>query len=108
MNENFQNFNAKNFDPNALANLTSTVIIFITVIDVSPSIAGYVTEMNTSTRDLFMQELKNSHRKDDIVVKTILFNDQVEHKSGFMPIVGLPDNYMEAAPSGSGTALYQA
>lgn len=104
--EGFQNFNVGNFDPTTLANQTSDVIQFIVVNDVSPSITNYVDSMNTAMRDVFMQELKNSHRKNDIVIKCITFCEQVEHKSGFMPILNLQDDYLEVKPQGRGTALY--
>jgi uncharacterized protein YegL len=55
-----------------------------------------------------MVELKNSHRKNDIVVKCIEFNNVVEHKSGFMPILNLPDNYLELVDPNRTTALYDA
>lgn len=111
MNEgnNFQNFNnSQNFDPNALASLTSTVIMFIVVNDVSPSIRDYADTMNTVSKEVFIGDLRKSHRKDDIVVKAITFSDKVEHKSGFTPIVNIADDYFDVAPTGGGTALYQA
>jgi len=106
--EQFQNFNTANFDPNSLANQTSTAIMCVVVTDVSPSIANYVDAMNTASRDVFMQELKNSHRKNDILIKNIAFCEKVEHKSGFLPILNLQDDYLDVAPQGRGTALYQA
>ncbi len=107
--EGFQNFNnSQNFDPNSLAQLTSTVIMFLVINDVSPSIESYASSMNLVARDVFMGDLKKSHRKDDIVVKAITFCEKVEHKSGFMPIVNLQDTYMDVAPTGRGTALYDA
>ncbi len=106
--ENFQNFNSANFDPNSLANQTSTAIMCVVVTDVSPSISSYVDAMNTASRDVFMQELKNSHRKNDILIKNVTFCENVEHKSGFLPIVNLQDDYLDVVPQGRGTALYQA
>jgi len=107
--EGFQNFNnANNFDPNALGQMTSTVIMFLVINDVSPSISSYATNMNTIAKDVFIGNLKNSHRKNDIVVKAITFNEKVEHKSGFMPILSVPDDYFDVAPSGHGTAIYDA
>lgn len=107
-NNNFQNYNTVNFDPTQVANLTSSVIQFIVVLDVSPSISDYVTEMNKATEELFMQEFKNSHRRDDIMLKCISFCEVVEDKSGFMPIVNLQDDYLKVHPKGRGTALYDA
>lgn len=106
--ETFQNFNAQNFDPNSLANQTSTAIMCVVVTDVSPSISNYVDAMNTASRDVFMQELKNSHRKNDILIKNITFCEKVEHKSGFLPILNLQDDYLDVKPQGRSTALYQA
>lgn len=107
--EGFQNFNnSQNFDPNSLANLTSTVIMFIVINDVSPSISSYENTMNTVARDVFIQDLKNSHRKNDIVVKAITFCEKVEHKSGFMPILNVQDDYFDVHNTGRGTALYDA
>ena len=108
MQEGFVNFNNQNFDPNSLANQTSTVIMFGVVVDVSPSIYSYVDAMNTAAREVFMKELKGCHRKNDIVIKCVTFNENVEHKSGFTPILNLPDDYLDTVPSGHGTALYQA
>ena len=107
--EGFQNLNSsQNFDPNSLANMTSTVIMFIAVNDVSPSIRSYATTMNTVAREVFINDLKNSHRKDEIMVKAITFCEKVEHKSGFMPILNVQDDYFDVEPIGGGTALYQA
>ena len=106
--QQYQNFQAPNFDPNSLAQMTSTAIMFIVVTDVSPSIESYVDVMNTASRDVFMQELKTCHRKDDILIKNITFCEVVEHKSGFLPITNLQDDYLDVRPKGRGTALYQA
>lgn len=107
--EGFQNMNnSQNFDPNSLANMTSTVIMFIAVNDVSPSIRSYAATMNTVAREVFINDLKNSHRKDEIMVKAITFCEKVEHKSGFMPILNVQDDYFDVEPIGGGTALYQA
>lgn len=104
----FQNYNTVNFDPSQVANTTSSVIQFIVVLDVSPSIQSYVNDMNNALEELFMKELKNSHRKDDIMIKCITFCEEVEDKSGFMPIVNLQDDYLKVYPKGIGTALYDA
>lgn len=107
--EGFQNFNnSQNFDPNSLANMTSTVIMFIVVNDVSPSISSYEHTMNLVAREVFVSDLRNSHRKNDIVVKAITFCERVEHKSGFMPILNVQDDYFDVHNQGRGTALYDA
>ena len=106
--EGFVNFNQNNFDPNQLANQTSSVIMFVVVTDVSPSIYSFVDAMNTASEEVFMQELKNCHRKDDIIIENITFCEKVEFKSGFQPILNLQDDYLKVKPQGQGTALYQA
>jgi uncharacterized protein YegL len=108
MNEGFQNFNRPNFDPNSLANMTSSVIMFAAVFDKSPSVDGFASDMNMASQEIFMKELKNCHRKDDIVIKKIEFNEKVDHASGFMPIVNLQDDYLNVRPGGHATSLYQA
>lgn len=109
MQEGFVNFNSgNNFDPNTLAQNTSTVIMFLVINDVSPSIRNYASAMNTIAKDTFIGNLKNSHRKGDIVVKAITFCDDVKHVSGFMPILNVPDDYFDVQPQGTGTALYEA
>jgi len=104
----FQNYNQVNFDPNDIGNMTSTVILCIAVIDISPSIHDYAKVMNDALRELYIQELKNSHRKNDIMVKAITFNNEVKHVSGFQPILSVSDDYLSVSPSGRATALYTA
>ena len=106
--ETYQSFSQDNFDPNEIANLTSSVIQFVVVLDVSPSISSFYRDMNVALSDIFMKELKGCHRKDDIMVKCITFCDKVVPKSGFMPILNLPDDYLRVTPQGTGTALYKA
>lgn len=108
--EGFQNFNTNNFDPNSLANQTSSVIMAIVVADVSPSMEedGKADAVNTASTEVFLKELKGCHRKDDIVIKGITFDEEVRHTSGFMRIVDTPDDYLHIQPQGRGTALYDA
>lgn len=104
----FQNFNASNFDPNSLANATSSVIMFGAALDISPSIEDYEDNMNMAMSDVFMHELKNSHRKDDIVISCATFNEDVQHRFGFMPIINLQNDSLNIKASGHGTAIYDA
>ena len=107
-NTGFQNFNTVNFDPSTIADQTGAVIQFIVIADESPSISSFVRDMNKSLEELFMQELKGCHRKNDIMVKCITFSDDIEHKSGFQPILNVDNNYLHLKPRGRGTALYDA
>lgn len=106
--EGFQNFNTTNFSPLTLANNTQAVILVTLVLDVSPSISNYASQMNTAAEEVFLHELKGCHRKDDILVKCITFCENVEHKSGFSPVLSVPDSYFEVRPTGGATALYRA
>jgi len=82
--------------------------MFIVINDVSPSIRSYETTMNTVAREVFINDLKSSHRKDEIVVKALTFSEKVSHVSGFMPILNVQDDYFDVHNQGSGTALYDA
>lgn len=104
----YTNFNQTNFDPTTMAGQTSDIILFVVALDVSPSIEDFEDQLNTCSKEVFMQELKKSHRNRDIMIKAITFNDEVKHLSGFMPIMNLPDDYLKVKASGQGTALYQA
>lgn len=106
--QDFQNYSNINFDPNTLGQMTSTVIMAVVVTDISPSIEDFEDAMNQASREVFMKELKTCHRKDDIVLKNITFNEQVKHKSGFQPILNLNDDYLDVKGCGRGTALYDA
>lgn len=55
--EGFQNFNTNNFDPNSLANQTSSVIMAIVVADVSPSMEedGKADAVNTASTEVFLK-----------------------------------------------------
>lgn len=106
--EGYINFNNGNFDPSTLASQTSSVIMCAVLLDISPSIYSYEAAMNTATQDVFMQELKNSHRAQDIVVMGVTFNEKVTFLSGFQPIKSLKDDYLVVNASGRGTALYSA
>lgn len=104
----FKNYSKGNFDPNTVANQTSSVIQSVVVLDVSPSISSYVDNMNEATTEVFIQELRNSHRKDDILLQCIEFCEKITFKSGFLPLVAIDDDYLKVKPQGNGTALYSA
>lgn len=106
--EGFQNFNVGNFDPNTLANQTSDVIQFLNIVDKSGSVDKFLPTFNTVLTEVFMNEYQTCHRKNDIVVKSIEFNNVVEHKSGFMPVLSLPSDYFEIKNADRTTALYDA
>lgn len=104
--EGYQNF-AQNYDPNLVANDTASVIQFVVVRDISGSTQPFNAILNRISEELFLKELKKSHRKDEIFVKAINFDDKIVHVSGFQPILNLLDNYFDAQANGM-TALYKA
>lgn len=108
MTEGFQNFNTQNFNPLTMANMTQSVILICLIIDVSPSISSYADAMNTAAREVFLDELRKCHRKDDIMIKCITFASEVKEKSGFAPITSIPDDYLDVVPEGRSTSLYEA
>lgn len=104
----YKNYAQGNYDPNKIANQTSSVIQSVVVLDVSPSIENYEDVMNQAMTEVFMEELKNSHRKDDILLQCVTFCEKVEFKSGFQPLTELDDSYLHVKNQGMGTALYSA
>lgn len=108
MTEGFVNYNNANYDPNQIAQQTSSVILNVVILDTSASISSFKDIMNQTTNEVFMQELKNSHRKDDIMIQGIEFDKDVRFKSGFQPITSLDDKYLEITNLGPATALYAA
>lgn len=107
-NEGFQNFNAQNFDANSLANQTSSVIMFSLVADISTSISDYENAMSIALDEVFLHELKNSHRAADIVLSKITFGYGVTHEMGFTPILNVQPGSLTIRGTESATALYAA
>jgi uncharacterized protein YegL len=105
--EGYQNLGMGNFDPGAWAQTTTSATLFVVVVDISGSVTGYLNIMNDAMKELFMNELKNCHKKDEISIKLITFGSKVEHKSGFHPIVNMKDDYLHIPYTMGSTALYQ-
>jgi uncharacterized protein YegL len=97
------NYNFNNFNPEEIQSEETINAVF--VVDVSPSISRYNTELNTAFND-FVQEMQQSHIQDRLFVSTVEFCEAVEVKSGFQPISNIPQ--MNFKPTGHGTALYDA
>ena len=104
--EGYQSFQ-QNYDPNLVANDTTDVILFLEIKDKSGSTSLFADEMNIASRELFINELGKSHRKNEIMVKQITFDDVVKHKSGFQKITDVSQDYFDVTPNGL-TALYAA
>ena len=92
-----------NFDPDQIQ--VEETINAVFVVDVSPSITSYVKDLNNAFND-FVQTMQQSHIHDRLFVSVVEFNERVKVRSGFQPIVGVPNTTF--TPSGNGTALYDA
>lgn len=92
-----------NFDPENIQ--VEETINAVLVVDVSPSITDYESELNKAFNE-FIQEMQNSHVADKLFVSTIEFCEKVNVVSGFQPITSLQHAKFEA--QGRGTALYDA
>lgn len=81
------------------------VINAVFVIDESPSIRRYESEMNAALND-FIQTMQQSHVADNLFVSTVTFTHEIEVASGFQPIANIPVADYKARPGA--TALYDA
>lgn len=97
------NLSFNNFDVNNIQ--VEETINAVMVIDVSPSIGGYVNDLNSAFND-FIQTMQQSHIHDRLFVSIVEFDESVRVRSGFQPIVGVPVTTF--TPQGRGTALYDA
>jgi len=95
---NFNNFNPEDIQVEETINA-------VFVIDVSPSVNRYISELNAAFND-FIQTMQQSHIHDRLFVSILEFDDRVRVRSGFQPIAGVPITQFK--PQGGGTALYDA
>ncbi len=107
-NETFQNFNGQNYDPNSFAQQTGSAIMFALVADISISIRDYEVPMSEALDDIFLHELKNSHRKDDILLSKVTFGEHVKHELAYMPIMNVQPGMLAIKGVENRTALYRA
>jgi len=92
-----------NFDPDLLT--VDQTINAVFVVDISPSVATYIKELNHAFND-FICNMQQSHLSDQLMVSVLTFNEKVKVKTGFQPITSLKSQTFK--PSGSGTALFDA
>lgn len=97
------NLSFNNFDPDKIQ--VEETINAVFVVDISPSIYSYSSDLNATFND-FIQTMQQSHVHDRLFVSIVEFNDKVKVKSGFQPIIGVPQTTF--IPSGHGTALFDA
>ncbi|MEZ4884446.1 MAG: vWA domain-containing protein [Chitinophagales bacterium] len=105
--QNFQdidfNLSFNNFNPDDIQ--TDETINAVFVVDVSPSIHTYVKDLNHAFND-FVASMQQSHVADHLLVSVIEFNEKVMVRTGFQPILQVPN--IQFKPCGGGTALYDA
>jgi len=97
-NLSFNNFNPEDIQVDDTVNA-------VFVVDVSPSVSGYIHELNHALNE-FAVTMQQSHIADRLLVSVIEFNENVKVKSGFQPINQVHD--FQFKPYGGGTALYDA
>lgn len=104
------NFNAggglqfNNFNPDDITDADETINV-VFVVDVSPSIIEFETELNAAFNE-FVQEMQKSHVAPRLLVSTLEFSEKVYVNNGFQPIINIP--IMNFHGKDSGTALYDA
>lgn len=105
--QNLPDFNLDfgNFDPMDIA--SDETINAVLIVDVSPSVASYVQELNDAFKD-FLKEMQQSHVAEKLMVSVIEFNESIMVRNGFQPINSLNSQTIEFKPCGGGTALYDA
>jgi uncharacterized protein YegL len=100
------NLGATNVAPSSL--MTSRVKLLSLVVDVSPSIAGFVDDMNDAIWTYFVQALQNSHHVKEMVVDLTTFSHDIVRNFGFKPLANVTQADVAVQPRGHGTALYGA
>ena len=92
-----------------LNQLTSNeVTLAMNIIDMSGSMASHASDLIAAYNNDYLAAMLGSSAADDILMSTILFNQDVQLLHGYMPLKDIaPLSRSSYAPSGS-TALYDA
>jgi hypothetical protein len=78
------------------------------IIDMSGSMAPYAHDLVTAYNDDYLAALSGSGAADDILVSTILFNEQVTLLHGYLNLAHVPRLTRKRYQPGASTALYDA
>ena len=93
----------------ALDKLAATdVTLAMNIIDRSGSMAPYASDLITAYNDDYLAGLQASPAADDILVSTLLFNNQVELYHGYVNLNDTPLLTRRRYSPNGGTALYDA
>ena len=94
-----------NFDPNNLD--TDRVVLLGLVVDVSGSIRPWEDDFTRAVRE-FIDEEKNSHISEELMVQLVTFSDDVRFDTGFQPVMGVDTKSIHIKNRNSTTAGYDA
>jgi uncharacterized protein YegL len=83
-----------NFDANKIQ--TEETINCVFVVDISPSVRDYENDLNNGFNE-FVQRMQKSHVADRLFVSSIEFNENINVKTGFQPIVNVLQTNFKAS-----------
>lgn len=87
---------------------SNEVTLAMNIIDMSSSMTPYRADLIRAYNDDYLAAMGGSPAAEDILVSTILFNDQIELAHGYLPLATTPPLTASSyAPAGT-TALYDA
>jgi uncharacterized protein YegL len=81
------NYNFGNFNPDDVEVEDTINVQF--VVDVSGSVTGYVSELNSGFNE-FVERMQKSHVADKVFVSVVIFNDRAQVLTGYQPISQVP------------------
>lgn len=92
-----------------LEDLGAAEYTLVTIVnDVSPSVSGFVKEMEKCLREI-VKACRLSPRADNLLVRLVTFHGRMEEVHGFKLLEqSNPDSYRKVLRIGSATALYDA
>lgn len=96
------NYNFGNFNPDDVEVEDTINVQF--VIDVSGSVHGYVSELNSGFNE-FVERMQKSHVSDKVFVSVVIFSDTSKVLTGYQPIDQVP-TFDFGQHLGGMTALY--
>lgn len=96
------NYNFGNFNPDDVEVEDTINVQF--VIDVSSSVHGYVSELNSGFNE-FVERMQKSHVADKVFVSVVIFSDTSKVLTGYQPIDQVP-TFDFGQHLGGMTALY--
>ncbi len=87
---------------------SNEVTLAMNIMDMSGSMSSHAADLIRAYNNDYLEAMRHSTAVDDILVSTILFNDQIELLHGYMPLPDISSlSRTRYNPSGT-TALYDA